>query len=68
MLAVYSPMSVCDYCNALNEGTISVNDEYQRNAGIWASYARSFFIESILLQYEFVELTDLHYASRVLNY
>jgi len=28
-----------------------VNDEYQRNSGIWASYARSFFIESILLEY-----------------
>lgn len=51
MLAVYSPMSVGDYCKALNEGLITVNDEYQRNAGIWASYARSFFIESILLEY-----------------
>lgn len=51
MLAVYSPMSVEDYCKALNDGLIKVNDEYQRNAGIWASYARSFFIESILLEY-----------------
>lgn len=51
MLAVYSPMSVGDYCKALNDQLISVNDEYQRNAGIWASYARSFFIESILLEY-----------------
>jgi hypothetical protein len=51
MLAVYSPMSVGDYCKALNDELITVNDDYQRNAGIWASYARSFFIESILLQY-----------------
>lgn len=51
MLAVYSPMSVGDYCKALNDGLITVNDEYQRNACIWASYARSFFIESILLEY-----------------
>lgn len=51
MLAVYSPMSVGDYCNALNKNLITVNDEYQRNSGIWASYARSFFIESILLEY-----------------
>lgn len=51
MLAVYSPMSVGDYCKALNENLIMVNDEYQRNAGIWTSYARSFFIESILLEY-----------------
>lgn len=51
MLAVYSPMSVGDYCKALNDELITVNDEYQRNAGIWAAYARSFFIESILLEY-----------------
>jgi hypothetical protein len=51
MLAVYSPMSVGDYCKSINDGVITVNDEYQRNAGIWGSYARSFFIESILLQY-----------------
>ena len=51
MLAVYSPMSVGDYCDALNRKIITVNEEYQRNAGIWASYARSFFIESILLEY-----------------
>lgn len=51
MLAVYSPMSVGDYCKALNDQLIRVNEEYQRNAGIWASYARSYFIESILLEY-----------------
>lgn len=51
MRAVYAPMSVGDYCKALNEKLIVVNDEYQRNSGIWASYARSFFIESILLEY-----------------
>jgi hypothetical protein len=44
-------MSVGDYCKGLNDGTIIVNDEYQRNAGVWASQARSFFIESILLEY-----------------
>lgn len=51
MLAVYSPMSVGDYCKALNDDLITVNEDYQRNAGIWASQARSFFIESILLEY-----------------
>lgn len=51
MRAVYAPMSVGDYCKALNDHLIVVNDEYQRNSGIWASYARSFFIESILLEY-----------------
>ncbi|EDK72515.1 hypothetical protein TM7_0352 [candidate division TM7 genomosp. GTL1] len=56
MLAVYSPMSVGDYCKALNDKLITVNEEYQRNAGIWASYARSFFIESILLEYPIPKL------------
>jgi hypothetical protein len=51
MLAVYAPMSVGDYCKALNDDLIRVNDEYQRNAGIWSPHARSFFIESILLEY-----------------
>lgn len=51
MLAIYSPMSVGDYCKLLNDELITVNEEYQRNAGIWAAYARSFFIESILLEY-----------------
>ena len=51
MLAVYSPMSVGDYCKALNDNLITINDDYQRNSGIWGSYARSFFIESILLEY-----------------
>lgn len=51
MRAIYAPMSVGDYCNDLNDSKIIVNDEYQRNAGVWSSFARSFFIESILLEY-----------------
>lgn len=51
MRAIYAPMSVGDYCNDLNDNKIIVNDEYQRNAGVWSSFARSFFIESILLEY-----------------
>lgn len=34
MLAVYSPMSVGDYCKALNDEIITVNEDYQRNSGI----------------------------------
>ena len=44
MRAIYAPMSVGNYCNDLNDNKIIVNDEYQRNAGVWSSYARSFFI------------------------
>jgi hypothetical protein len=51
MLAHYAPTSVADYCRGYNEGGIIVNEEYQRNPGIWSAMARSFFIESILLEY-----------------
>jgi Protein of unknown function DUF262 len=51
MIANSSPMSVADYCNEFNSGKIKVNDEYQRNVGLWTTQARSYFIESILLGY-----------------
>ncbi|MFC4518815.1 DUF262 domain-containing protein [Cupriavidus pinatubonensis] len=51
MKANASPMSVADYCLALQEKKIIVNSDYQRKDGLWTSAARSFFIESILLEY-----------------
>lgn len=51
MLAQYAPSSVGAFCQAMEENLVIVNEEYQRNAGIWNSYARSYFIESILLQF-----------------
>lgn len=51
MRAIFAPMSVNDYCQALNAGSIIVNQDYQRKGGLWTSTARSFFIESILLEY-----------------
>lgn len=51
MIAQSAPMAVGDYCTAMVERSIVVNKEYQRNPGIWKREARSFFIESILLQY-----------------
>ncbi len=44
-------MAVADYCNALQEKKIIVNSNYQRKDGLWNAPARSFFIESILLEY-----------------
>jgi hypothetical protein len=46
-----APMSVADYCHDNNNKKIVVNTEYQRKEGIWTNLARSFFIESILLEY-----------------
>lgn len=51
MRANSAPMSVADYCHDYNSGKIVVNDQYQRNVGLWTSQAKSFFIESILLEY-----------------
>lgn len=51
MRALYAPISVGDYCHQLNEKVIIVNEDYQRKGGLWTSQARSFFIESILLEY-----------------
>lgn len=51
MKANSAPMAVADYCNALQENKIIVNSNYQRKDGLWNAPARSFFIESILLEY-----------------
>lgn len=51
MKATPSPMSVADYCEAMEKERIVVNRDYQREMGVWTPYARSFFIESILLGY-----------------
>jgi hypothetical protein len=56
MKANPSPMSVADYCHAVNAGKITVNKDYQRNTGLWTAQARSFFIESILLQFPIPKL------------
>lgn len=56
MKANSSPMSVADYCHDFNAKKIIVNDEYQRNTGLWTAQARSFFIESILLEFPIPKL------------
>lgn len=49
-------MSVADYCHEYNNGNIKVNEQYQRNVGLWTSQAKSFFIESILLEFPIPKL------------
>jgi hypothetical protein len=56
MKANPAPMSVADYCHDFNNKKVIVNDDYQRNVGLWTSQARSFFIESILLEYPIPKL------------
>ncbi len=56
MRANAAPMPVADYCNDYNTGKIVVNREYQRSEGVWSPAARSFFVESILLEYPIPKL------------
>jgi hypothetical protein len=51
-----APMSVADYCHEFNNGSIIVNEQYQRNVGLWTAQAKSFFIESILLEFPIPKL------------
>lgn len=44
-----SPMTVADYCAAMDRSEIRSNDTYQRSNKVWPPAARSFLIESIVL-------------------
>ena len=48
---VPSPMTIADYCAAMERREILVNSRYQRSDKVWPPIARSFLIESILLGY-----------------
>ncbi|MEH6718259.1 MAG: DUF262 domain-containing protein [Aurantimonas endophytica] len=51
MKAILSPTSIADFCQALIAKKIVVNRDYQRDDRIWSPYIRSYFIESILLEF-----------------
>ena len=48
---VQSPMTISDYCSAIDRGEIITNPEYQRSDKVWPPAARSFLIETIMLGY-----------------
>lgn len=48
---VQSPLTIADYCAAMNRHEIAPNNEYQRSDKVWPPAARSFLIETILLGY-----------------
>lgn len=56
MKADSAPTSIADYCQQLILGSITVNKEWQREDKIWSSYVRSYFIESLLLEYPIPKL------------
>jgi Protein of unknown function DUF262 len=48
---VPSPMTIADYCAAMQRNEIITNKEYQRSDLVWPPVARSFLIETILQGY-----------------
>lgn len=51
MNTVQSPMTIADYCAALDRKELEANPEYQRSDKVWPVAAKSFLIETILLGY-----------------
>jgi hypothetical protein len=51
MNIVSTNMTVVDFCEALARGDITVNKKYQRSEKVWPQVARSYLIETILLDY-----------------
>lgn len=51
-----SPMTIADYCAAMNRNEIVINSNYQRSDKVWPPAARSFLIESILLGFPIPKL------------
>jgi hypothetical protein len=49
-------MNVIDYCAAMDRNEIIVNREYQRSDKVWPDAAKSYLIETILLQYPIPKL------------
>lgn len=51
MNTVQSPMTIADYCAALERKELAADPEYQRSDKVWPPAAKSFLIETILLGY-----------------
>jgi len=64
METVKTGFTVADYCDAMRRGEIVVNRDYQRSDKVWPHAARSYLIETILLnlpvpKFSLRQLTDL---------
>lgn len=56
MKSLSTSYTVADYCKDMNNGDIAVNRDYQRSDKVWPPAARSYLIESILLDYPIPKL------------
>lgn len=56
MRIVPSSLTIADYCQGMERGEITVNKDYQRSDRVWPSVARSFLIETVLLNFPIPKL------------
>ena len=49
MQTIPSPLTIADYCAAMDRTELKSNESYQRSSKVWPPAARSFLIESIIL-------------------
>ena len=56
MLITPTNITVADYCQAMSRHEIIVNRDYQRSDKVWPPAAKSFLIETILLNYPIPKL------------
>lgn len=50
-------LTVQDFLAAIERGEITVNRDYQRSSGVWPDAARSYLIETVLLEYPIPKLS-----------
>ena len=56
MQITHTNIPVADYCQAMNRHEIKVNRDYQRSDKVWPPVAKSYLVETILLNYPIPKL------------
>jgi hypothetical protein len=64
MRTVPTNMTIADYCQAMQRREITVNQEYQRSDKVWPAAARSYLVETVLLDFPVPKLS-LHQKTDV---
>lgn len=57
MKTIHSTEPILDFCNGLKAGEYLVNRDYQRSDKVWPANAKSFLIETIILDYPVPKLS-----------
>ena len=57
MKTLHSTIPILDFCEGLIDGDFTVNKDYQRSDKVWPTNAKSFLIETILLEYPVPKLS-----------